>query len=214
MFAWFQRLLPQQANFFDMFEAHATTIVAASNALCRMVEGGPSLPDHLREIGERENDADNYVREVLTAVRQTFLTPFDRGAITGLINSMDDTIDEMHAAAKAAAMYDVASFDQGMKDMVAIVVDAARVTAEAVPLLRDVSRNGPRLHELTGRLVRMESQADDIHQVGVKAAFQARGSDDTLGFFVQRELYKHLERIIDAFEEVAYTVDGIVIDHS
>ncbi len=214
MFAWFQRLLPKRGDFFGMFEAHAATIVAGSNAMCRMVEGGPALSDHLREIGERENDADQVVREVLTTVRQTFLTPFDRAAIASLIGSMDDTIDEMHAAAKAADLYQVTEFDQGMKDMVAIVVDAARVTSEALPLLRDVGRNGERLHELTGRLIRMESHADDIYQHGLKSAFQTLGSNDPMGFAVKRELYKHLERIIDAFEDVAYEIDGIVIDHA
>jgi uncharacterized protein Yka (UPF0111/DUF47 family)/8-oxo-dGTP pyrophosphatase MutT (NUDIX family) len=214
MFAWFQRLLPKRGDFFAMFEAHAATIVAGSNAMCRMVEGGPALADHLREIGERENDADQVVREVLTTVRQTFLTPFDRAAIASLIGSMDDTIDEMHAAAKAAALYEVSSFDQGMKDMIAIVVDAARVTAEAMPLLRDVGKNGARLHELTGRLIRMEAHADDIYQSGLKTAFQAAGGNDPMGFAVKRELYKHLERIIDAFESVAYEIDGIVIDHA
>ena len=38
---------------------------------------------------------------MLTEVRKTFLTPFDRGSITSLIGSMDDAIDEMLAAARA-----------------------------------------------------------------------------------------------------------------
>jgi len=31
---------------------------------------------------------------------------------------------------------------------------------------------------------------------------------------VHRELFKHLERIVDAFEDVANEIDGIVIDHA
>jgi uncharacterized protein Yka (UPF0111/DUF47 family) len=31
---------------------------------------------------------------------------------------------------------------------------------------------------------------------------------------VDREIYKHLERITDAMEDVANEVDGIVIDHA
>jgi uncharacterized protein Yka (UPF0111/DUF47 family) len=31
---------------------------------------------------------------------------------------------------------------------------------------------------------------------------------------VERELYKHLERVLDAFEDVADEIDGIVIDHA
>jgi hypothetical protein len=214
MFAWFQRLLPKTGNFFELFEAHSQTIVAGADAMARLVAGGSASAEHVREIIEREHDADAITREVLQTVRKTFLTPFDRGAINSLIGAMDDAIDEMQAAAAAIDLYEVREFDQEMKDMAAIIVDAARLTCEAMPLLRDVARNGGRLHELTERLVRMEGHADDIHTAGVKRAFLEHGEANTLRFIVAREVYKHLERIVDAFEDVANEIDGIVIDHS
>lgn len=214
MFAWFQRLLPRTGNFFELFEAHALTLVAGADALARLVQDGTAASDHIREVIEREHDADDIIREVLQTVRTTFLTPFDRGAITSLIGAMDDAIDEMRAAVLAIDLYEVRDFEQEMKDMAGIVVDAARLTAEAMPLLRDVGRNGARLHELTERLVRMESHADEIHTSGVKRAFKEFGSSDTTQFVVAREIYKHLERIVDAFEDVANEIDSIVIDHA
>ncbi|WP_269083386.1 DUF47 family protein [Sphingomonas sp. Leaf357] len=214
MFAWFQRLLPKTGNFFGMFEAHAATVTKAADALARLLDGGPAAAEHIREVTERENDADEITREVLQTVRKTFLTPFDRGAISNLIGAMDDAIDEMQAAVNAIGLYEVQSFQPEMKDMAGIVVDAARVMAEAMPLLRDVGANGPRLHELTERLVRMEGHADEIHAAGLKKTFLEFGASDTLRFVVDREIYKHLERIVDAFEDVANQIDGIVIDHS
>jgi uncharacterized protein Yka (UPF0111/DUF47 family) len=59
MFGWFQRLLPQQGNFFDLFEAHATTLVAGADALSRLLQGGPNIADHIKAIEEREHDADD-----------------------------------------------------------------------------------------------------------------------------------------------------------
>ena len=212
MFAWFQRLVPKTSNFFEMFETHAVTVVAAADALSRLVQDGNH--DHIREVIERENDADEIIRDVLRTVRETFLTPFDRGSITSLIGSLDDAIDEMQAAVLAVDVYDVTHFEQEMKDMTAIIVDAARLAAEAMPLLRDVARNGPRLHELTERLIRMESHADEIHRAGLKRSFKELGPVDPLLFSVQREIYKHLERIVDAFEDVANEIDGLVIDHA
>lgn len=215
MFAWFQRLLPRTGNFFELFEAHAVAIGAGADAVSRLLQGeSGAAADHIREVIEREQDADNINREMLLTVRRTFLTPFDRGAITSLIGAMDDSIDEMQAAVQAIDLYEVTSFTQEMKDMAAIIVDAARLTAEAMPLLRDVGRNGARLHELTERMVRMESHADEIHTNGVKRAFKEMGATDTRGFIVSREVYKHLERIVDAFEDVANEIDGIVIDHA
>ena len=214
MFAWFQRLLPKTGGFFELFEAHAVALVAAADATGRLFQGGPKSADHIREIHEREQDADEIIREVLKTVRATFLTPFDRSAITALIGAMDNAIDEMQAAASAVDLYELKEFAPEMRDMAAIVVDAARLVAEAMPLLRDVGRNGTRLHELTERLVRMEGHADVIHSAGLKKAFQLHRDARAIDFTVAREIFKHLERIADAFEDVANQIDSIVIDHS
>jgi uncharacterized protein len=214
MFRWFQALLPKQGNFFGLFEAHAVTLVAGSNALARLLQGGPGMADHIQEIVEREHEADDIIREVLQTVRRTFLTPFDRSAITSLIGSMDDAIDQMQQTAGAIRLYEVREFDQEMKDLAAIIVDAARLTSEALPLLRNIGANAKRLHELTERLVRMEGQADDIHAAGLKALFKAHGESNTLRFIVSREIYSHLERVVDRFEDVANEIDGLVIDHA
>ncbi len=213
MFAWFQRLLPKTGNFFAMFEQHAATILAAAEATARILDDPASAEEHIREVIEREHDADEITRQVLHEVRRTFLTPFDRGAITALVGALDDTVDEMQAAAQAIQLYEFRDFSPQMRDMAAIAVDAARLTAEAMPLLRDVARNGTRLHELTERLVRIEGHADAIHAAGLKQALADHGRTDTLRFVTEREIFKHLERIVDAFEDVADEIDGIVIDH-
>ena len=213
MFNWFQRILPRTGDFFGMFEAHAATLVAAADALSQLVDGGSTPQAHIAEIHRREHEADDIIRQVLRTVRQTFLTPFDRGAITSLIGAMDDAIDEMQDSARAIALYELKSFEPEMKRMVNIIVEAAGLTAQTIPMLRDISRNGPKIHSLTEKLVHLESDADVVHAAGLKKAFQAH-SEKPMQFMVAREIYKHLEKISDAFEDVANEIDGIVIDHA
>ncbi len=214
MFGWFQRLLPRSGDFFTLFERHAATLNVASEALTQLTAGQGDRAANLRTIHDQEHAADEVIRETLHEVRQTFLTPFDRGAITALIGAMDDTIDEMNRTAAAIELFEVHSFDPQMKQIGAVVQDACRLIAEAVPLLRDVERNGRRLHELTARLVKLEGEVDVLHDTGMKAAFQAQqATPDPLAFMVARELYKNLERIADAFEDVANEIDSLVIDH-
>ena len=214
MFAWFQRLLPERGDFFGMFEAHAAMLVAAADALNQLATDHGSTEKCLKTIQDREHVADDVIRDVLTTVRRTVLTPFDRGAITSLIGAMDDAIDEMLAAARAIDLYEVQNLQREMKDIVAIIVEAARVTNEAIPLLRNVSKNSAELHRLTERLVRLEGRADDIHAAGLKTAFREFARKDALQFAVTREILRHLERVTDAFEDVANQIDGIVIDHA
>ena len=214
MFHWFQSLLPKQGGFFEQFEAHAQTLVAGSGALARLLQGDGAMNQHIREIVEREEEADAITRQVLQSVRRTFLTPFDRGAITSLISAMDDAIDEMQKTAGAVSLYEVSEFEQEMRDIAAIIIDSTRLLTEALPLLRAIHANSSRLHELTGRMVRLEGQADDIHAKGLKKAFVAYGSTDTLRFIVTREIYSHLEKVVDRLEDVANEIDGLVIDHA
>jgi predicted phosphate transport protein (TIGR00153 family) len=213
MFNWFQRLLPHKGDFFGMFEAHAGTLVAGAAAMQKLVDGGTPHMEHIAEIEEREHEADDITRKVLTEVRRTFLTPFDRGAITSLIGAMDDAIDEMHSAAVGIDLYDLRVFPPEMKEMAAMISDAAKLTSEAAHLLRDIGHNGARIHVITGKIVGLEGAADDVHAAGLKKAF-VEYSDKPMQFIIAREIYKHLERITDAFEDVANEIDGIVVDHA
>src|ERR1700674_4936204 len=100
MLGWFQALMPKEQKFFELFARHAEIIVAGAEALRALLEGGDAVRRNCQIIVEREVQADEITRMVLTAVRRTFITPFDRGDITGLITSMDDSIDQMNRTVK------------------------------------------------------------------------------------------------------------------
>ena len=213
MLGWFQSLMPKQGRFFEQFEAHAATLVAGADALAKLLHGNGSIEEQIAEIVHREHEADDITRDVLQDVRRVFVTPFDRSAIIELIGVMDDAIDQMNGTAGSIALYEVTEFEAGMRDMSGIIVEAARLTAEAIPLLRSVSSNAQRLHELTARIIQIEGHADDIHDAGLRALFKAN-ADNPMQFIIGREIYSHLERVVDRFEDVANEIQGLVIDHA
>jgi len=206
-------IMPKEDRFFDMFERHAQILVAGAGALGGLFEGG-DIAGSCKRIHEHEKAADDVTRDVLVAVRRSFITPFDRSAITALTSSMDDAIDEMWQTAKAITLYEVDSFAPQMKEMAALAGEAARKVAEAVPLLRNIGRNNVRLHELTEAIVGLEGQADERYDTGLKALYESHGRDRAMAFFVGREVYIHLEKVLDRFEDVADEIEGIVIDHA
>ena len=214
MFAWFQRLLPKRGNFFELFDAHAAVTLRAAEATTRLFAGDANPEKLVAQVKDLEHQADDITRTVLQTVRITFLTPFDRSAISDLIGSMDDAIDAMDAALTAVSLYGVREFAPDMHQMASSMTEAAAVTVEAMQLLRDVARNGPRIHQLTERLVQLEGEADAMHERGLKRLFEHYQGGDAMQFVVEREIYKHLEKISDAFEDVANEIDGIVIDHA
>lgn len=213
MLGWFQSLMPKQGRFFEHFEAHAATLVAGADALAKLLHGEGPIEAQIAAIVRHEHAADDITRDVLQEVRRVFVTPFDRSAIIDLIGVMDDAIDQMNQTAGTIALYGVDRFEPAMRDMAGIIVEAARITAEAIPLLRSIGRNGDRLNELTGRLIEIEGHADHIHDTGLKALFAAN-RNEPMAFIIGREIYSHLERVVDRFEDVANEIQGLVIDHA
>ena len=91
---------------------------------------------------DREHDADNATRDVLIAVRRSFITPFDRGNIRDLITSMDNSIDQMQKTAKSIRLFDVTAFTPQMKDMADTIVKCAQLVQEGAAAAEIDQRGG------------------------------------------------------------------------
>lgn len=213
MLSWFQSLMPRDEGFFDLFERHAQTVVAGSRALRSLLEGGDGILGYSQEIKRHENEADLITRDVLLAVRRTFITPFDRGDIRDLITAMDDTIDQMHQTAKATLIYETRDFEPPMRRMGDIIIQAADLTVVAIPLLRSMGQNAGKLNSFGEEISRIEDEADAIHDQGLRDLFRAHRHSDQMAFIVGAEIYDHLEKVVDGFEDVAKRVTSIVIEH-
>ena len=181
-----------------------------------MLEGGAAVQRHYPAVLAAEDDADAVTREVVQAVRRTFVTPFDRGDIQTLIGRMDDTIDEMKSTAKAIATYEMREFEPNMLSMGDAIVLCAGLVRDAVPLLSNIGKNAARISEHCERIRRIEGEVDDIHDEGITALFRAASADgpqDLLRYLARREVFGHLERTVDHFDDVANEIEAIVVEH-
>jgi predicted phosphate transport protein (TIGR00153 family) len=214
MLGWFQALLPRDERFFELFAQHSLTVLAGAEALRTMIEqGGDAVPGQCQVIMDREQEADRITREVLIAVRRTFITPFDRGDIKDLITSMDDTIDEMQATAKAITLYEMTSFTPQMQAMADAIVKSATLVGEAMPLFRSISVEAARLGSIAEQITQLEGQADEIYDTGRKELYRQHGTSNPMAYVVGNEVYDHLEAVIDRFDDVANEINSVVIDH-
>jgi predicted phosphate transport protein (TIGR00153 family) len=216
MLGWFQALMPKEERFFPLFEKHAAIVVAGAEALRGLLQGGDTIETYCKQVFQHEAEADEVTREVLIAVRRPFITPFDRPDIQHLITSMDDAIDQMNKTAKTIMLFEIRSFEPQMQQMGDIILQSAKIVLEAMPLLSSIGTNAGRLGALTTKLITVEEEADDLYNRGLKALFLASRAEGNAGnamkFVVGSELYDHLEKVVDRFEDVAKEISSIVVD--
>jgi predicted phosphate transport protein (TIGR00153 family) len=213
MLGWFHALMPKEERFFELFAKHSEAVLAGAKALRAMMEGGAAIAANYQIVMDREQDADNATRDVLIAVRRTFITPFDRGNIRDLITSMDNGIDQMQKTAKTILLFEVKDFTPQMKEMADTIVKCAQLVQEALPMLSAISAKAGPISSLTEQISRLEGRADDLHDAGLKALYQANVGKSGLEFYVGNEIYDHLEKVVDRFDDVANVLHGIVVEH-
>lgn len=212
MLGWFRALLPKEERFFDLFAKHSQAVQKGAQALEEMMRGGDETPVYCQRVSQFENDADQVTREVLTAVRRTFITPFDRGDIKNLTTAMDDAIDQMQQTAKAVMLFEVRTFEPSMREIGTILVQCANLVGRCIPLMQSMGENVVTLTALTEEITRLEGRVDDLHDIGLKELFLKHRDGNTMEFVVGAEIYKHLEKVADRFDDVANEINSIVIE--
>ena len=209
---WFQALLPREESFFDQFVAHARVLVLGAEALRNLLNGGGGVPAACAEIVRHEEAADEITRSVILAMRRTFVTPFDRSDIRDLISSLDDAIDQMQKTAKSIMLFGLTEFSPEMRELGDLAIQAAYLTLEATDLLRDMLRNAGRLNAIAEAVTRIENRSDEIYDAGMKALFLS-SQDRPMDFIAGADVFDHLEKVIDRFEDVSNDISGILIEN-
>ena len=59
---------------------------------------------------------------------------------------------------------------------------------------------------------KLEGRVDDLHDIGLKELFLKHRNANTMDFIVGAEIYDHLEKVADRFDDVANEINSIVIE--
>jgi len=202
------RLTPHETSFYDMFSAAADNIVVGAELLGELVGDGRDRGELAVKIRDAEHAGDEITHRILRQLNSTFVTPFDREDIYRLASRLDDVIDFIEAAADLVVLYELAELPAEVRKIVDVLRTAARVTAEAMPRLRA-------LKDLDGYWIeinKLENEADQIHRRLVARLFS--GAYEALDVLKHKEVAEELEAAADAFENVADSVQTIVVKES
>jgi uncharacterized protein Yka (UPF0111/DUF47 family) len=118
----------------------------------------------------------------------------------------------MKKTAKAVLLFEVDTLEPEMAALGDQILKAANLTVEAVKMLDSMRENATRLHAITGEIIQLEEESDTLNDRGIKALFLKYRNGNAMNYLVGIEIYDHLEKVMDRFEDVANRISGIVIE--
>ena len=201
-------LAPRDRQFFDLFEEAGQNILRAAQLLDEMLRDYPEKAGLAREILIVEQEGDRITHDIIHRLNQTFVTPIDREDIYALASALDDIVDFIEEVADYLGLYKIEAPMEQSQRLAAILLDASRQIAAAMPRLRGFKE----MSHYTVEINRLENDGDRVTREAMAALFQ--GGIDPMVVIRWKDIYERLEAAIDSTEHVANILEGIVIKNT
>jgi uncharacterized protein len=203
--------LPRNAKFFDYFDRDTEVLVRAAECFREFLESGGDPKEYSRRLKELEHEADRVTHEAMALLHRTFITPLERGDLRRLILALDEIVDFLDDATRRIAIYDVGEILPEVSAMGKVVVDLARAVQTTVHELRNLRKKN-RVLEHCIEIQRLENLGDHLHHIALGSIFKK--DRDPLMVLKWKEIVDLIESAMDAAEEVAHVIEGIVLENA
>ena len=204
------RLIPQEVQFFDLFERSAKLLLEGGKVLQEAVADFKELPAKAQRLERLEHDADQVTHEIMASLNRTFITPIDREDIHQLATALDDVMDFMEAVTERLILYKVKQITPQFKAIAHVIARQIGEIHLMIPRLRALRHADILVHCI--EINRLENEGDRIAREAVAELFDKGG--DPLEVMKWRELYDLLETATDKCEDVAVVIEGIFLKNA
>ena len=201
-----QVFVPNEREFFDLFEEAAGNVVRAADLLDQLLRSYPDRREELtRDILICEQEGDRITHDIIHRLNQTFVTPIDREDIYELASGLDDIVDFTEEVADYMGLYKIEAPMEQAQRLAHILLQATRQIAEAMPRMRafkDISHYTVEIH-------RLENDGDRETREAMASLFD--NGIDPMVVIRWKDIFERLESAIDATERAANILESIVI---
>jgi len=203
-----QRLMPNEADFFVLFQKQAENIVAGAAAFTRMLEHFTAVPEQVQRIKAIEHNGDEITHQIFRKLNKTFVTPFDREDIHELASTMDDVIDLIDAAASRFVLYRIRSVRVGTVELSKVLTLATMELSGAVHSIQASEDALQRIIEIN----RLENESDRICRTLIAELFDEE--KDPVQIIKWKEIFEVIETAVDKCEDVSDVIENVILKNA
>ena len=199
------RLIPRESKFFRMFSEVSQNLIQGTRLLHDILKNPPHMDPRLDQLQEIEHRGDEMTHGILTALNQTFITPFDREDIHRLTSSLDDVLDFVNAAGVRLRLYKIKTPPSIAAELAAMIVEQSEELAQGVSLLE----KNKLVLEHCVEVHRLENEADRLSRKAIADLFD--NEKDPIHLIKIKELYEVLETATDKAEDAANVLEAVAL---
>lgn len=203
--------LPKQLIFFDLLKQLNNYLKEIALLFGEFADSFNNFEEYSRRAKEIEHQADQKTHEIVDRLNKTFITPFDREDIYLLVHELDDIIDLIENAIHNIEIYQIKEKIKAIDDFAMLIKEASNNLDELIEHLQG-QKYTPQLNNLIVKIHELEDRGDLAFQESIGQLF--REEKNPLTVIKWRDLLINLERVMDKYQSVSNTIEGIIVKAS
>lgn len=199
---------PKKNVFFDLLFTISENVKEAAQYFVEYkINNISDLKELARVMKEYERKGDSYIHELIVELNKTFITPIEREDIHQLAMKMDDVLDGLEQCSARFEMFSFTEIDNHMVKFFDHIYQSTIEIVNALKLLANKKLIDMRTHAI--KIKDYETKCDEILRASIKNLFVEQ--KDPIKIIQYKELYEMLEEIADSCEDVANTIETIIM---
>ncbi len=206
----FDLLLPRETKFYDFFQEQIKLLVSCCSLFREFAGKIGSISDeevkkYVIRIKDIEHKGDKIEANIIDQLNQTFITPFDREDIHFLAVNIDRAIDILNSAANKIDIYNI-------KKMPEKILNFCDIASEISELLLTIMTSFQKKENVIPLITKshdLETKADYLFHICLAELFH--GDHSPIEIIKNKEIYEHLESVVDSVDFCAKIIRRIVI---
>lgn len=201
----------KEDEFFQLLIEFSGKIVKAGEAFYDLIQDYTNVEEKVAGMKVLETECDMQQHKILSALKASFVTPFDREDIYEIAGEMDAIVDCLEEVANRFVVFDVKELRPASKEMTNYILQAIRELEVLFKHLSEVKKNSI-VKEQVIEVNRIENEGDILYRKTLSELF--RNEKDPIELIKWKHLYEQLEASLDSCEHVANIIEGVITKYA
>ncbi|MDW7657746.1 MAG: DUF47 family protein [Bacillota bacterium] len=202
----------EETNYFDILIMAIRYSHQTAERLIDLMHDYTDVTRKAREIHDLEHAADHETHRLCDALNIAFITPIDREDIYALIKSIDDITDLIEDVANRFDMFHITAIKPEAMQIGDLIFKATDLLVELLVAFKTYKKNKSKIHELAISVNSIEEEGDRQYRDAIKKMFMDH--ENIFDIIKWKDILDDMENVLDACEDVADIVQGVVMKNS
>lgn len=169
-----------------------------------------TLSEYANTVKQLEREADLKVHQIIKDLNQAFITPIEREDILQLTMNLDDVVDGMEEFTAWIDIYQITHTNTYIDEFALYIQKCSKEILICMKLMQDGKLKDIEQHAI--QIKDHESKCDDLYREALRDLFKLE--EDPIIVIKYKDVYETLEEIADSCQDVANTLQSIIMKNA